>query len=65
MVEQNAPSNTPHPCPKPSILKKKSRDGELWACTCGRIYVQRFRYTYADAWFEWVPTGLTTGEVTR
>ena len=53
-----------HPCPKPVLPKRKRRDGELWACQCGRVYVNRFRFNYADDWFEWVDTGLRTTEAT-
>jgi hypothetical protein len=51
-----------HPCPEPQLPRRQRRDGLLWACECGRIYVHRFRFNYAGEWWEWVATGLRTAE---
>lgn len=51
-----------HPCPTPSHPRKGGRDGDLWACTCGKIYVRRHWWNYAGEGFDWKPTGLVLPE---
>lgn len=49
--------SAPHPCPLPSAkpLGKRdpARDGDLWACSCGAVYVRR-----AEPWSNWAGDGI-------
>lgn len=47
-----------HPCPVPDKRGKGEREGALWACDCGRIFVLRNHWNYAGDVWRWHETNL-------
>lgn len=61
-MSENVPTHYPFLCFTPRTFMR--RQGSMWCCTCGQVYVLVWSYMppYADKWKRWAPVEQLKGQ---